>query len=592
MGFRKFLLALTIGCVFLGAVAPAASAVSGEFLHSEYPNSAYAESTVNGVLKIDSQSVTCNTEDVNGATQIGPATELVLTPSFTGCTAFGFAGASVNPNGCTYRLTQPAGSADTWNGGFAIKCPAGKKLAISSSAFGSECKAEIGEQTLASGVSYKNETANAGILLTFNLSAIRVTKVTDNGLCPLGGTGTVNNGTYTNNTEAKGAAGGSLAIGVYDDGWFLHSKYSNSAHAVQNESHVFKVDGQSATCKSVELNGTALNGPVTELALTPTYKECTVFGFANSTINPNGCTYRLAQPEGSADSWAGSFRFKCPAGKKLVIEATPFGSTCKVEIGEQTLASGVAYENETAEEVIDLTFSLSGIKSTTAIDNGICPLTGTGERNNSTYAGGSTASAVSGGGMAIDLPGPGEFAYSKYSNSVYADLAGSGQLAVDGQTVTCTVEEFNGATQNGPATELVLTPSFSGCTAFGFAGATIKFSGCTYRLTQPQGFADNWAGGFAIKCPEGKKIAIEVTSGGSTCKVEIGEQTPTGSVTYGNDTAEAGIDLALNLLTIKVTKATDNGSCPLEGTGTVNNATFIGGTEAEAASGGELVIVG
>lgn len=591
MSFRKVLLALAICGALPGAFAPLAAAEPGEFLHSEYPNSVQAISNVNGVLRIDNQAVTCNTEDLNSVSQNGPATELTLTPSFSGCTAFGFANASVNVNGCTYQLTQPAGSADTWNGGFAVKCPAGKKIAIFSSVFGSECKAEIGEQTLASGVSLNNDTTNAAIDLTFNLSGIRVTKTVDNSLCPLSGTGTVNNATYTNNTAAKAAAGGGLSIGIYDDGWFLHSKYSNSATAVQNESHVFKVDGQSATCKSVELNGATLNGPTTELALTPTYKECTVFGFANSTINPNGCTYRLTQPEGSADKWAGPFKIKCPAGKKLVIEATPFGSTCKVEIGEQTLASGVTYENKTAEEKIGLTLSLSGVKSTTAIDNGICPLTGTGERNNSTYAGGSTASAVSGGGMTVDVPGPGEFAYSKYPNSVYVDLAGNGQFAVDGQTVTCTVEEFNGSTQNGPATELTLTPSFSGCTAFGFAGATIKFNGCTYRLTQPKGFADNWNGGFAIKCPEGKKIAIEVTSGGSTCKAEVGEQTLAGGISYGNDTAEAGIDLALNLVTIKVTKATDNGACPLEGTGTVNNGTLTGSTEAEAASGGEVVVV-
>ena len=590
MNLRKPLLAIMAGCVLLGLIASSASASSGQFLHSKYPNSLHADLGGNGLITVEKNTVACTTEELNGATQNGPTPELVLTPTYSGCTAFGNPFSSTfNVNGCTYRLTQTEGAADTWAGGFAIKCPEGKKIVIESTILGSTCKVEIGEQTLASGVAYKNDTAEGGIDFAFNLSSLKVTKAIDNGSCQLNGTGIVNNGTYTGGAEAEAASEGTLSVGA-SGGQFLHSKYPNSAHAVQAETHVFKVDGQEATCKTVELNGATQNGPAFELTLTPTYKECTVFGFANSSINANGCTYLLTQPGGAADSWEGGFQLKCPAGKKIVIEATPFGSTCKVEIGEQTPTGGVSYENDTAEEEVDLTLALSGVKSTTVTDNGSCPLNGTGERNNSTYGGGSTAAAASGGGTVIAASGAGQFLHSKYPNSALATLNGNGQLTVDGQKITCKTEKLTGATQNGAAAELTLTPTYENCTAFGFGGATVTTNGCTYKFTQPEGVADNWAGGFALNCPAGKKIVIEVTSGGSTCKVEIGEQTPAGIVSYGNDTAEAGIDFALNVSGINVTKVTDNGECPLSGTGTVNNGTYTGGTEAKAASGGSLSI--
>ncbi|HEU5252336.1 MAG TPA: hypothetical protein VFU16_03290 [Solirubrobacterales bacterium] len=209
---RKYILTLTICCAPLGAMASTAAASSGQFLHSKYPNSAHAVQTTKHIFTIDGQGTECKTAELNGSTQNGPASELTLTPTFKECTAFGFGGATIAVNGCTYRLTQPEGFADNWAGGFAIKCPEGKKLVIASGVLGSECKAEIGEQTLAAGVTYENDTTNGEVDLALNLTGIKATKVTDNGLCPLSGTGTANNGTYEGPFTFKAASGGNLAV--------------------------------------------------------------------------------------------------------------------------------------------------------------------------------------------------------------------------------------------------------------------------------------------------------------------------------------------------------------------------------------------
>jgi hypothetical protein len=180
------------------------------------------------------------------------------------------------------------------------------------------------------------------------------------------------------------------------------------------------------------------------------------------------------------------------------------------------------------------------------------------------------------------------FLHSKYPNKVHAVPATNHVLVVTGSKAECTTMDFDSTTKTGPAKELTVTPTFSGCTAFGFA-ATITTNGCTYQLAQPKGFEDEWEGGFAIKCPEGKKIVIKVDNVFAKCTVEIGEQTPTGNVAYENETFAAGFSLSFNFTNIKDKVATSSGLCPLIA-GEHANATYNGSSTAEALEGGLLAI--
>ena len=184
---------------------------------------------------------------------------------------------------------------------------------------------------------------------------------------------------------------------------FLHSKYPNKVHAVQTTTHVLTVTGSEAKCTTLNFDSTTKTAPTSELTITPTYSGCTAFGLP-ATITPNGCTYRLAQPEGSEDNWKGGFAIKCPEGKKIVITATSIFGTCVVEVGEQTPTGIVSYENETFGTGFNLAFSLSGIKDKVTTSSGVCPLT-VGEHTNAIYKGGSYAESLEGGLLAIgDVP--------------------------------------------------------------------------------------------------------------------------------------------------------------------------------------------
>lgn len=83
-------------------------------------------------------------------------------------------------------------------------------------------------------------------------------------------------------------------------------------------------------------------------------------------------------------------------------------------------------------------------------------------------------------------------------------------------------------------TELTVTPTYSACTAFGFAKADVNFEGCHYLFTLSPGIDKTTGGGethtkgpFHIECPEGKEIRITTTQFGFPfCTVTVPPQTP------------------------------------------------------------------
>jgi len=146
-------------------------------------------------------------------------------------------------------------------------------------------------------------------------------------------------------------------------------------------------------------------------------------------------------------------------------------------------------------------------------------------------------------------------------------------------TVKCTTAVFTGSSTGASVNELTLAPSYSGCTAFGFAGTDVKVNGCTYTFTTPKKSTlttVTWSNvnengiqreELHIICPAGKKIEITPTSfGASVCTQFIGPQTPGwGHVTGRNAGTSLAMDITLEFTLESIVYTGSGGACGTSG---------------------------
>ncbi len=107
------------------------------------------------------------------------------------------------------------------------------------------------------------------------------------------------------------------------------------------------------------------------------------------------------------------------------------------------------------------------------------------------------------------------------------------------------------------------------CKAFGFLNATVTMGTCDYLFGAPTGSGDSYTAAVQVKC-SGAKIKIVA----STCEVEIGEQSPTGSVAITNDTTAGDTTVKAGVTGIKYTVTKDGIGCPFSGTGEKTGAEY------------------
>ncbi len=88
---------------------------------------------------------------------------------------------------------------------------------------------------------------------------------------------------------------------------------------------------------------------------------------------------------------------------------------------------------------------------------------------------------------------------------------------------------YAGTLTTQTATEITLTPQFSGCEALGFP-AHIDTNGCDFVFTIGKTF--NQHNTTHIKCPVGKHLQITATSPFGTCTITIKPQTPASGSGY------------------------------------------------------------
>lgn len=212
MKLTKIATAIVAALAMTALVASAASAA--EYKSASSPVMLFGEQEGTHVFKVDGQSVTCKKAVFEKASLATPDNKIEgVTASYNECTAFGFAGASVKMNNCTYEFQKP-GNEDA-NGQFTAKVALRCKVAnntnetvvpatVKSSVFGSECEVTIGEtgNTELAHVMLKNNGNNVDLNATVNV--ITVNRLKDNGLCPLKTTGVTTEASYEGKTPVQG----------------------------------------------------------------------------------------------------------------------------------------------------------------------------------------------------------------------------------------------------------------------------------------------------------------------------------------------------------------------------------------------------
>jgi len=351
------------------------------------------------------------------------------------------------------------------------------------------------------------------------------------------------------------------------------------------------------TSGTVECTGSFFSGSVTgseqsTVTLAPTYTGCTAFGFATGHVKLNGCTYRFEAPstEPSAGQYTGKpFQIICPAGKQIEITPTTFGvSVCTQSIPEQAPAKGHVVYSNNAELGAEMDYlanaTAEGISYTGT--GGACGPSGTA----ATYSGQATVKGYENEahfiryGVTVAVPTPPGFAFTApgAGPSQYSFLTGEQvstfSLVTSGGTVTCTGVSLAGSAKGPEQIQTALSPSYSGCKAFGFGNTHVNANGCIYRFEAPttEPSAGQYTGNpLQFRCSAGKQIEITPTSlGASVCTMKVAEQNPTsGHVVYSNN-AQPGteMDFLANVTAEGIHYTGTGGVCGTSGT----NATYSG----------------
>jgi len=145
---------------------------------------------------------------------------------------------------------------------------------------------------------------------------------------------------------------------------------------------------------------------------------------------------------------------------------------------------------------------------------------------------------------------------------------GNDTFKTEAGTVECK-SHFEGSLGAAQST-LTVKAKYTNCRAFGFLEATVNMAGCSYEFTTPaETSVDNYAASMHVRCGA---EPITITSG--TCKLTIGEQSPTGTVAGTNNTAAGDISVKAAVTGIKYSVTQDGFGCPFAGTGAKTGATY------------------
>jgi len=160
---------------------------------------------------------------------------------------------------------------------------------------------------------------------------------------------------------------------------------------------VISMTGNQFKCNKNEFAGETTGAEASEQVVTPSFGECTFFGFA-VTVETGTCVLKLTATTDKANGHAEAHLEKCGASGGITIKIENAFTKCIVHIKEQTF-KGVHYVNNASPEDIKAQFTVSGIHFETTTSTGLCPLT-VGTHTNGTLTGEITFQAT--GGLQYD----------------------------------------------------------------------------------------------------------------------------------------------------------------------------------------------
>lgn len=190
-----------VAVLAMGTVGASAAEAAPQFTCSSYPCQLTGSNTKGSeVFKTEGGAMECDSHWVSHSLGAGTSTP-AFTVSTSGCEAFGYIEATINPEGCAYVI-----KAGTSNYHVDISCPTGKSIKITSGS----CKAEIKPQIGLTTVNPVN--SGTGIILKWQLVGMAYTVTQDGFLCPFAGTGNKTGMTYSGEVTLSRVGGGSAAV--------------------------------------------------------------------------------------------------------------------------------------------------------------------------------------------------------------------------------------------------------------------------------------------------------------------------------------------------------------------------------------------
>ncbi len=395
-----------LGLALAATLALGAFAASDAAEFEEVTQAAYFGSPVTSgeTIKIDGSQIGANTLTANGvsvtcatANQSGQAlttgeisTEIKLEPSFEKCHAV-IAGitktATITTNGCYYTLnattTVTEGAVLDLPIDFAIACPSEKQIEVhvyegKENEEKTLCTYDVKAQSAGSAITGTNvehepESPND---ITINVNAsLSTVNTKPSVVC---GTSESVTGSLKGESTLKATNASSTEVdfgGTKPKRFFLGVDKEKDPGFVTGDKGTVKFKGEAGEIAcTVHYTGTAAAREVDRLSITPTYTNCTAFGFKeNADIKFEGCTYTLTLEKkvyydtgGGKTHTHGPWDIVCPANKTILIEPTEAKAVvCTIKIGPQTpttpLTDQKNEKNKAGEKVVVFTSTVKGL---------------------------------------------------------------------------------------------------------------------------------------------------------------------------------------------------------------------------------------
>lgn len=204
---------LKIGALLVAAMAvmavTASAASAAEYTAAAYPVTVTGSQVGQHVFSVDGSEVKCSSATFSSANNTEATSELTIHATYSGCTAFGLVGATVDMKSCHYVFKTPSGSPLT--SAVKVVCN-GQPIEINVSTILGSCEVRVGEQEPAGGNTYTN-LAGGKVTVDTEVTGIKANVVKDTGICPLSGTGERTNATYVGHSVAEGSSGIAIDVG-------------------------------------------------------------------------------------------------------------------------------------------------------------------------------------------------------------------------------------------------------------------------------------------------------------------------------------------------------------------------------------------